>query len=63
MSDDRHDQVERADERADEDVEAHGMEGPIGSPVDSPHAGAIEEPPDVEGHGFHPSPVDPKPID
>ena len=60
MSDDRQDQIERADERADEDVEAHGMDQPHAG---SPHAGAIEEPPDVEGHGFHPSPVDPKPID
>ena len=59
MSDDRQDQIERADERADEDVEAHSFD----RPVDSPHAGATEEPPDVEGHSFHPSPVDPKPID
>jgi hypothetical protein len=58
MSDDRQDQLDRADdERADEDVEAHSLD----RPVDAPHA--IEEPPDVEGHGFHPSPVDPKPVD
>jgi hypothetical protein len=58
MSDDMQDQVERADERADEDVEAHMQDAPNDG---APHA--TEEPPDVEGHGFSPAPVDARPID
>lgn len=56
---DRMDRADRADERADEDVEAHGFNP---SPVDSPHAGATEEPPDVEGHQLG-GRMDPRPID
>ena len=41
-------QNERADDRVEEDVEAHSIEAPhapVGEPI-----GATEEPPDVEGH-------------
>jgi hypothetical protein len=63
MSDEQKDQVERAeDDRADEAVEAHSFEGPVGSPVDSPIS-ATEEPPDVEGHMHGGRPIDPRPID
>lgn len=61
MSDEQQDQADRAEDRADEDVEAHGFEGPVGSPVDSP-IGATEEPPDVEGHQMG-RPIDARPID
>jgi hypothetical protein len=60
MSDDMQDQVERAEDRAEEDVEAHMQDAPRDG---APHAGATEEPPDVEGHGFSPAPVDARPID
>ena len=58
MSDESLDGMDRADEpKEDEDVQAHSLD----APVDSPHA--TEEPPDVEGHGFYPAPVDPRPVD
>jgi hypothetical protein len=52
MSDQGMEGMERAEDTGD-DVEAHGFD----RPVDSPHAGATEEPPDVEGHAMG-SPVD-----
>lgn len=61
MSDDRNDQIERADEQGD-DVEAHSIEGPVGSPVGEP-IGATEEPPDVEGHMHGGRPVEGRPVD
>jgi hypothetical protein len=59
-------QRERAEDRAEEDVEAHGFSAPVGEPIgdveahgfEAPHApigepiGATEEPPDVEGHNM-----------
>ncbi len=61
MSEDRNDQVERADEQRD-DVEAHGFDGPVGSPVDSP-IGATDDTPDVEGHMHGGRPVEGRPVD
>jgi hypothetical protein len=60
VSDDRQDQVERADE-PEEDVEAHGFGDPVGSPVSEPIS-ATEEPPDVEGHQMGGQPVQGRPI-
>ena len=58
MSEEGMDQVERADEPKDDDVEAHSLD----APVDAPHA--TEEPPDVEGHSFDSmDAMDARPID
>lgn len=62
MSDEAKEGMDRAEDQRD-DVEAHSIEGPIGSPVDSPHAGATEEPPDVEGHMHGARPVEGRPVD
>jgi hypothetical protein len=61
VSDENLEGMTRADEKADdEDVEAHGFSAPVDP---APDAHATEEPPDVEGHGFSPAPVDPRPVD
>jgi hypothetical protein len=61
VSDEQLEGMDRADEQPDEeDVKAHGFSAPV-DPL--PDAHATEEPPDVEGHGFSPAPVDPRPMD
>lgn len=57
MSDEHIDQVERADEKDEDDVEAHHFDAPVDAP-----AAATEEPPDVEGHQLGGRPVD-APVD
>jgi hypothetical protein len=66
MSDEAFEGMDRAEERADEDIEAHSFDRPVEEPlgsgaieepdVEEPlDSGAVEEPPDVEAHGFHPA--------
>ena len=52
MSDEAFEGMDRAEDHADEDIEAHSFDRPAEEPLSSD---AIEEPPDVEAHGFHPA--------
>jgi hypothetical protein len=67
MSDDAYEGTDRAEERADEDIEAQSFDRPVEEPLSSGameeppdveeplDSGANEEPPDVEAHRFHPA--------
>ena len=67
MSDEVFEDLDRAEERADGDIEAHSFDRPVEERVSSGaseeppdveeplDSDAIEEPPDVEAHGFRPA--------
>jgi hypothetical protein len=61
MSDEAYEGMDRGEERADEDIEAHSFDRPVEEPLSSDaieeplDSGDTEEPPDVEAHGFHPA--------